>query len=165
MLITKQRGVTPNTVSGVTTSTKDLVVSLWAALAARNWSAVGELISDDGIYYDAPLGPAAAARGPEGVVSRLRLALEGLASYRNFDGRMVAEGDTVMYEHSERWEWPSGETVLLPFVSVHQVAGGKIALWADYWDYKTLLEAAPPSWQESLMSADLSWMYDATGQV
>src|SRR5215472_5278260 len=102
----------------MTGSPKDVVASLWSALAERDWEAVGDLIGADGIYYDVPLGPAVAARGPRDVVARLRVGLEGLAAYTNFDGRMVGEGDTVMYEHSERWEWPTGETALLPFVSV-----------------------------------------------
>jgi limonene-1,2-epoxide hydrolase len=149
----------------MTGSPKEIVASLWAALAARNWTAVGDLVAEDCIYYDAPLGPAAAARGPGDVVARLRVALEGLAEYTNFDGRMVGEGDTVMYEHSERWQWASGETVLLPFVSVHEVRAGQVGLWADYWDYRTLLDGAPDGWLESLAAADLSWIYDATGQV
>ena len=144
---------------------KLVVSSLWAALASRDWPAVGRLIADDGIYYDAPIGPAGAARGPDGVVARLRLGLDGLAAYTNFDGRMVCEGDVVMYEHSERWEWPSGQSVVLPFVSVHKVKAGKVTLWADYWDYRTLQDAAPPGWQESLAAADVSWVYDATGPV
>ena len=149
----------------MTDSPKDVVASLWTALAARDWPAVGSLIADDGIYYDVPVGPGAAARGPEGVVARLRMGLDGLASYTNYDGRMVAEGDTVMYEHSERWEWQSGETAFLPFATVHKVRDGKITLWADYWDYRTLLDAAPAAWQESLATGDMSWIYDATGQV
>ena len=151
--------------SPVTNSAKDVISALWAALAARDWTAVGNLIAEDCIYYDVPVGPAAAARGPKGVVARLQLALEALESYRNFDGRMAAEGDTVLYEHSEQWVWATGESVVLPFVSVHEVSGDKVKLWVDYWDYRTLLDAAPAGWQESLMTADMSWLYDATGQV
>jgi limonene-1,2-epoxide hydrolase len=149
----------------MTGSPKDVVTSLWAALSARDWLAIGELLAEDSIYYDAPLGPAAAARGPRDVVARLRVALAELAEYTNFEGRMVGEGDVVMYEHSERWRWATGETVLLPFVSVHEVRAGKVALWADYWDYRTLIDGAPEGWVESLAAADLSWIYDATGQV
>ena len=144
---------------------KEIIRSLWSALAARNWSDVAALIAADCIYYDVPVGPAAAAKGPADVVARLRLALEPLAAYTNSEGRMVAESGNVMYEHSERWEWSTGETVVLPFVSVHRVRDGQVTLWADYWDYRTLIDAAPPGWQESLMTADMSWMYDATGQV
>jgi limonene-1,2-epoxide hydrolase len=144
---------------------KQVVASLWAALSKRDWDSVGAHLAADCIYYDVPVGPAAAARGPSDVVARLRVGLESLAGYENFAGRMVAEGDTVMYEHSEKWEWSTGESVLLPFVTVHQVRGGKVALWADYWDYRTLLDAAPAAWQEALATADMSWIYDATGQV
>lgn len=149
----------------MTVAPKEVVASLWSALAKRDWDAVADVLADDCIYYDVPVGPAAAARGPQDVVARLRIGLEQLADYENFDGRMVGEGDTVMYEHSEQWRWATGESVRLPFVSVHRVIGGKVALWADYWDYATLLNAAPQEWQDSLATADLSWMYDATGQV
>ena len=149
----------------VTTSSKVVVTALWAALAERDWDAVAACVAEDCIYYDVPVGPAAAARGPRDVVARLRTGLDGLAEYENFAGRMVGEGETVMYEHSERWQWTTGEAVLLPFVTVHEVHDGKVSLWADYWDYGTLLGAAPQAWQESLATADLSWLYDATGQV
>ena len=149
----------------MTTAPKEVVTELWSALSKRDWDTLAAVLADDCIYYDVPVGPAAAARGPRDVVARLRIGLEQLAEYENFDGRMVAEGDTVMYEHSERWQWTTGETVVLPFVTVHEVRDGKVSLWADYWDYGTLLGAAPAAWQESLATADLSWMYDATGQV
>ena len=144
---------------------KEVVAALWSALARRDWDAVASELADDCIYYDVPVGPAAAARGPSGVVARLRIGLDQLAEYDNFDGRMVCEGTTVMYEHSERWKWATGETVLLPFATVHELRDGKVALWADYWDYATLHGAAPQAWQDSLATADLSWVYDATGQV
>ena len=147
------------------TSPKDVINALWRELAARNWDALPALLADDCIYYDAPIGPAAAARGPAGIVARLRMAIEELAAYTNFPGRMVGEGDTVMYEHSERWTWPTGETALLPFVSVHKVRDGQVTLWADYWNSATLMDAAPPGWQESLAAKDLSWAFDATGLV
>ena len=144
---------------------KDVVTALWRELAARKWDAIADLLAVDCIYYDVPIGPAAAARGPEGIVARLRLGLEDLEAYTNFPGRMVGEGDVVMYEHSERWTWRTGETVVLPFVSVHTVRDGQVTLWADYWNSATLSEAAPQGWQESLATKDLSWAFDATGLV
>ncbi len=141
------------------------MTALWAALARRDWDGVAGLVGPDCIYYDVPVGPAAAAKGPEGVVARLRIGLEPLSGYTNFDGRMVAEDSTVIYEHSELWEWSTGETVRLPFVSVHEVRDGKVSLWADYWDYGTLLAGAPAGWQEALASADISWLYDATAEI
>jgi hypothetical protein len=65
-------------------------------------------------------------------------------------------------EHREVWHWPTGETASLPFVSVMTVADGVITLWKDYWDYNTLMQAAPESWHQRLADADLSWTYDAS---
>ena len=61
---------------------------------------------------------------------------------------MVAEGDTVITEHTEEWHFGTGEVVALPFVSVHVVEEGKIKLWRDYWDMATLMNGAPSWWVE-----------------
>lgn len=144
---------------------KQVVTALWDAVAHRDWERVARSVTEDCIYYDVCLGPAVAAKGPQGVAARIALALGPLARYDNFEGAMAVEGWRVFYEHAERWEWPTGEVLDLPFVSVHEVRNGQVALWADYWDYATLLNAAPPSWMESMASADTSWLYDATGEV
>ncbi|MCV7085116.1 hypothetical protein H7H52_05135, partial [Mycolicibacter hiberniae] len=54
---------------------------------------------------------------------------------------------------------------LLRFALVLKVVDGKITLWKDYWDMGALTNFAPPSWMDNLMNADMSWIYDATGQV
>ena len=66
-------------------------------------------------------GPAAAARGPEDIVKRLKIGIEPLASYENFTGLMVNNGTDVMYEHHEEWHWATGESAVLKFVTVHRV--------------------------------------------
>jgi hypothetical protein len=50
-------------------------------------------------------------------------------------------------------------------VTVHRVENDKITLWKDYWDLGTLVNSAPPTWQEDLANADMSWIFDATGMV
>ena len=107
---------------------------MWKALSARDWDSLKTFLSDDCIYLDMPVGPAAAARGPEDIVKRLKIGLEPLASYENFDGLMVDNGTDVMYEHHEEWHWTTGESAVLQFVTVHRVENGKITLWKDYWD-------------------------------
>ncbi|PRC61735.1 limonene-1,2-epoxide hydrolase, partial [Mycobacterium sp. ITM-2017-0098] len=47
-----------------------VVHGMWAALSARDWDAVTTYLSPDCIYLDMPVGPAAAARGPEDIVKR-----------------------------------------------------------------------------------------------
>ena len=91
-----------------------------------------------------PVGPTLAARGPDDIVKRLKVGLEPLAGYENHDGVLVSNGSDVMYEHSETWNWKSGETAVLQFVSVHRVEDGKVTLWKDYWDMGGLTTQAPP---------------------
>lgn len=142
---------------------KETVAAFWAALYDRDWDRIASFFGDDSVYWDVPAGPGGAARGAAGIEKRLRLGLEGLAGYEHDHLRTVGEGDTVVTEHTETWTWPSGETVTLPFVSVQVVRDGVITLWKDYWDYQTLMSAAPQSWHERLATADLSWVFDATG--
>jgi limonene-1,2-epoxide hydrolase len=138
---------------------------LWAALDTRDWDRLAGFLTDETIYYDVPTGPSTAARGPEGIVARLRLGLDELSGYENAEDAVAATGDVVMIEHHETWTWPTGEVAELPFVTVHRVVDGKVVLWKDYWDYETLRRAAPPGWEERLLTADVSWLFDATGIV
>jgi limonene-1,2-epoxide hydrolase len=141
-----------------------LVTAFWSALSDRDWPSVRTFFGAESIYYDVPTGPTTAAKGPDGIEARLRLGIEPLAHYENHPGGVATDADgLVISEHSETWEWESGESVLLPFVSVQRVAGDVIVLWKDYWDYATLTGAAPAAWMERLETADLSWIYDATG--
>jgi limonene-1,2-epoxide hydrolase len=147
----------------VNSEPRDVVSAFWNALYSRDWEHIPSFFGPDSIYYDVPTGPATAAKGPEGIEARLRLGLETLSGYEHSEGVVVAEGDIVVTEHAETWHWASGESVTLPFVSVQRVVDGRIVLWKDYWDYQTLMNAAPAEWQERLANADLSWIFDATG--
>ena len=140
----------------------DLVKRFWVALYDRDWEAVASFFGPTSVYWDVPVGPTAAAKGPADIVSRLKLGLEGLSGYEQFEGPVVEQGRYVVTEHREVWHWPSGETASLPFVSVMEVEGDTITLWKDYWDYGTLMNAAPAAWHERLDNADLSWIYDAS---
>ena len=146
-------------------SAEKTVLGMWHALSDRDWEKLKTFIADDCIYVDMPVGPAAAARGPENIVKRLKVGLEPLAGYENHDGVLVTNGVDVMYEHSETWNWVTGESTVLQFVTVHKVRDGKITLWKDYWDFGGLVNHAPADWMEELAKADTSWMFDATGLI
>ena len=145
------------------------VLGMWRALSRRDWAGMKPFLAEDCIYVDMPLGPTAAARGPEDIVKRLKIGLEPLAGYENHDGILLTDGTDVMYEHSETWRWVSGETAVLRFVTVHKVrrenGSAVITLWKDYWDFGGLANHAPPDWLEQLSRADMSWMFDATGLI
>ena len=141
------------------------VLGMWNALSSRDWDAVETFLAEDCLYVDMPVGPAAAARGPADIVRRLKVGLEPLAGYVNHDGLLLTNGADVMYEHSETWEWVTGESAVLQFVTVHTVRDGLITRWKDYWDFGALLNHAPADWMQQLQSADMSWMFDATGLI
>ncbi len=146
-------------------SVENTIVGLWQALSDRNWELLKTYVSDDCIYLDMPVGPTAAARGPEDIVKRLKIGLEPLASYENFPGLLVSNGADAMYEHHEEWHWQTGESAVLKFVTVHRVENGKVTLWKDYWDMGALTNHAPASWLSDFATADMSWVFDATGLV
>lgn len=129
----------------------ELIEAFWADLFRRDFDAVGAWFTPDGNYRDVP-APEEGAFGPAEVAARLRLGLEPLARYEHVPGwRIIAQGDRVVTEHVERWTWDSGETVDLPFVSIHDLDGDKVTRWWDYWDMSTLMNAAPASWVEHIM--------------
>jgi limonene-1,2-epoxide hydrolase len=147
-------------------SAGDAVRGLWRTLSARDYDGIAEWVTDDCVYFDVPLGPAFAARGPADIAKRLRVGWGELAAYENHDGLLLSsESGDVMYEHSETWTFASGEVLELPFVSVHRVRDGRVSLWKDYWDQNALYAAAPAAWVEGLAEADTSWLFDATGLV
>jgi ketosteroid isomerase-like protein len=129
---------------------KARVEAMWADLGRRDFAAVKQHFAPDAHYTDVP-APEDGARGPDRIEARLRLGLEPLARYVPHPGTMVAEGDMVIVEHSEEWHWPSGESLVLPFVSVFELRDGLIARWWDYWDLGTLMNAAPQWWIDHIM--------------
>jgi ketosteroid isomerase-like protein len=128
-----------------------LAEQLWETLYRRDFDGVGALFADDGEYTDMPTPAEDVARGPAQIAARLRLGLEPLQGIRHEVRSIVAEGDTVVTEHLEIWDWPTGEHAELPFVSMMQVRDGKFVRWWDYWDLATLMNNAPQWWVEHIM--------------
>ena len=130
---------------------KDLVSRFWSEVYEnRDYDRVGKFFAEDGVYEDVAI-PDSAAHGPAAVAKRLRIGHEPVERFTHAIHRMVAEGNTVMTEHTETWHFHSGEIVALPFVSVMEIRDGMIALWRDYSDMNTLLAKAPQWWLEHIM--------------
>jgi ketosteroid isomerase-like protein len=129
---------------------KALIERFWEDMGRRDFAAVRTYFTDDAHYTDVP-APEDGARGPDQIEARLRLGIEPLERYVPRPGNMVAEGDMVILEHSEEWHWKTGESVVLPFVSVFQLRDGLITRWWDYWDLGTLMNAAPQWWLDHIM--------------
>lgn len=127
------------------------VDAFWTALYARDWDAIAACFTDDATYTDVPSPEDDIAEGPAEIVARLRLGIEPITEYKHHPRLAVADGDAVITEHAEEWHWKTGESVILPFVSVHEMRDGKIHRWYDYWDMATLMNAAPQWWVEHIM--------------
>ncbi|GAA4952714.1 nuclear transport factor 2 family protein [Yinghuangia aomiensis] len=133
-----------------TDANKKLVAQFWQDLYDRDFDKVGAYFAEDGHYTDVP-APGAGAYGPEQIAARLRLGLDMLSAYEHELKHIVADGDVVITEHAETWHWKTGESVTLPFVSVHEIGpDGKFTRWHDYWDFNTLMNAAPAWWLEHI---------------
>ncbi len=128
---------------------RKLIEDLWQTLYRHDFDGVGAFFAEDGLYEDVPT-PDAGAVGPANVAKRLRIGLEPIEKSVHHIHRMVAEGDTVVTEHTEDWHFGTGEVVSLPFVTIHVVEDGKVKLWRDYWDLGTLMNGAPAWWIEHL---------------
>jgi limonene-1,2-epoxide hydrolase len=136
----------------VTNAAKALTERFWDTLYRRDWDALGDFFGPQSTYTDMATPPEDLAVGSEQIIARLRLGLEPISGYEHDLILVVAEGSTVVTEHTETWRWKTGEEVTLPFVSVQETDGEIITRWSDYWDLQTLLSAAPAWWIEHIMS-------------
>jgi len=132
---------------------KAVVQRYWVAMGTRDWDGMRALLTDDAHYAD--IGTRLSdATGRDAVVDRVRTGLEPLSGYEQLPGaNLVAEGDLVMTEHTERWHFHTGEVVDHPFVSVTQLRDGRICRWHDYSNIANLVENAPRWWLEHMKDA------------
>ena len=130
---------------------RTLIEGFWADLYRPDLPAAASRFTAEGEYTDITTPDDDVARGPDEIVRRLTLAWDKLAGLRDQRRHLVAGDDVVITEHVEIWDWPTGETMALPVTSVHEVAGGHITRWTDYWDMAALVAAAPPWWFEHVM--------------
>ena len=136
---------------------KRVVAELWACLYRKDFAGVAAHIAENGFYEDVP-APDRGARGPANVVKRLRVGLDPVARFEHELHRVVAEGDSVLVEHTETWHFDTGEMIKNRFVTVHEVRNGKVELWRDYWDLNTLMAQAPKWWIERIAKhTDAEW--------
>lgn len=90
--------------------------------------------TDDVEYDNVPIG---AVRGPDGIRQVLGGFLAGASRVEWRVHHQIADGDLVMNERLDRFEMASG-WVEIPVAGLFRLSGGKIALWRDYFDMRTL---------------------------
>lgn len=141
---------------------KNLVRAFWKDLYSRDFDRVASYFDADSHYEDVP-APDSGANGPANIVKRLKIGLEPIERYVHHEHRLIAEGDTVITEHTEDWHWHTGESVSLPFVSIQVIENGRIKFWRDYWDLSTLMNGAPQWWLERLAGYSEADFSDSPG--
>lgn len=107
---------------------------MWKAVEERDWPRARTLFTEDCVFLDVPAHLTTAVKGPHDIVEKLRISLDPLAGYVHHPGLLLTNGSQAIFEHCETWTRQSGLTTTMRFVSVHNVRGGKICYWKDYWD-------------------------------
>jgi len=130
---------------------RTVVEGFWGDLYRQDLAATAARFSAEGEYTDVGTPEDDVARGADEIVRRLTLAWGKVTSISDERRHLVAGDDTVMTEHVETWVWPTGETLALPVMSVHELRDGKIVRWTDYWDMAALVNAAPAWWFEHVL--------------
>jgi limonene-1,2-epoxide hydrolase len=136
---------------GAADENRRVVEGFWDDLYRQDLAAAAARFAPDGTYTDVGTPDDDVARGPDEVVRRLTLAWSKLAGLHDERRNLVAGDHVVMTEHIETWEWPTGETMALPVLSVHELVDGRIVRWTDYWDMNTLVAAAPQWWFDHVL--------------
>lgn len=107
-----------------------------ARVTAFDLDGACELVTDDVVYDNVPMGPVA---GPDGIRSVLAPFSEGLEESEWVVHRQVAVGNVVMNERTDRFR-KGDQWLELPVAGVFEVDdAGRITLWRDYFDLPTLM--------------------------
>lgn len=118
---------------------------LFADLDRLDFAAVAGHCTADCVYEDVPFVEATVT-GPAAIRAKLELGLGMLERLPTTIHELLEAADTVMVERTEVWHHRSGERATLRVAAVFKFHDGKIRLWRDYWDAKTLFTQQPASW-------------------
>ena len=124
----------------------DTLNALFADLERLDFNAVAAHCSEDCIYEDVPYFDEARAIGREAIAAKLEMGMKTLERLPTTIHERVEDGDTMLVERTEVWHHPTGERATLRVAAVFKFRDGKICLWRDYWDARTLFSQQPATW-------------------
>ena len=123
----------------------DRLRQLFVDLDRLDFAAVAAHCTGDCVYEDVPFD-AATAVGPDAIRAKLELGLGTLERIPTTVHELIEDGDTIMVERTEVWHHRTGERATLKVAAVFKFRDGRITLWRDYWDAKTLFAQQPAHW-------------------
>ena len=101
-----------------------------AAWEALDQQRILDAFTDDAVYHNMPMAPAA---GKDAIKGLLGFIL-GPATSVKFDIKhIVAEGDSVLTERLDTFQM-GDKTIALEVMGTFELRDGKIAAWRDYFD-------------------------------
>ena len=109
-------------------------ISAWSRL---NVDELVDYFCKDGIYHNMPTDPVAGHEALRAFIGAF------LTNWEKTDWEilnLLVDGDTVMVERLDRTV-AAGKQVDLPCCGVFEMRQGKIAVWRDYFDMTTYIDA------------------------
>ena len=134
---------------------RETIEKMWAALSARDWSALKECLHPEVHYEDIPTEDTGAV-GPENVVRRLRIAFDHLIDHQHEVHHFLIDGGVSMIDHTETWTFKTGEKAVNHFVTVQELRDGLISKWSDFWDVNRFVSQFPGWFLEEMAKAHAS---------
>jgi len=127
----------------------DRLRQLFVDLDRLDFAAVAAHCAADCVYEDVPYAEATVT-GPDAIRAKLEMGLGMLARIPTTIHELAENGDTLLVERTEVWHHRTGERATLRVAAVFKFRDGKLTLWRDYWDAKTLFAQQPASWLPDL---------------
>lgn len=109
-------------------------IAAWSRLDA---SELVEYFTEDGVYYNIPVGPVS---GRDNLHQFISGFIANWTSTQWDILNLLANDKLVMVERLDR-TCVGDKSVDLPCFGVFEMAGGKIRVWRDYFDMGTYLKA------------------------
>lgn len=123
----------------------DRLRRLFRDLERLDFDAVAAHCTEDCVYEDVPFVEATVT-GPEAIRAKLEMGLGTLEKLPATIHELLESGDTILVERTEVWHHRTGECATLRVAAVFKFRDGKLCLWRDYWDAKTLFAQQPADW-------------------
>ena len=62
---------------------------------------------------------------------------------------VVGDAERVTTRRTEEWHFSTGEVLKLPVLCIHEIEGGKIKRWHEFWNMPAFMAQLPKSWLEA----------------
>lgn len=123
----------------MTTDPIELVRSFCATWATGDVDALVAFFADDAVYHNIPVAPVV---GPDAIRATIEGFTAGVGSIEFRLDAVAGDGDTVLTERLDIFEFPNGR-IELPVMGTFVVRDGKIAAWRDYFDMNQFMSQLP----------------------